>query len=116
MRYVDVGSSPPDSSNQVILRKMASLLAKIFSSHAVLQRGVPIPIYGFVAPATVVDATLGNMTLRGTADAGGRWSVEFPALAAGGPYTLSANSTDANEMVEDVYVGDVVLCSGQVRR
>jgi sialate O-acetylesterase len=93
---------------------MASLLAKIFSSHAVLQRGVPIPVYGFVAPSTVVDATFGNVTLRGTSDASGRWSVLFPALAAGGPYNLSANSSTDVALVEDVYVGDVVLCSGQV--
>lgn len=93
---------------------MTSLLAKIFTSHAVLQRGVPIPIYGNAAASTLVDASFGGVTMHGIADATGRWTVEFPAMTAGGPFVIFANSsTGATAQITDVYSGDLILCGGQ---
>ena len=91
-----------------------SLFALIFQSHAVLQRDAPIPVWGFQAASTSVDVTLAGVTLSAVADASGRWGVTFPSMGAGGPFTLSGNaSTGARASLEDVLIGDVVLCSGQ---
>jgi hypothetical protein len=80
----------------------------------VLQRGAPIPVWGFLPAGTQVDATLGGAAQSATADASGRWAVTFPPLPAGGPYELAANaSSGQRELLEDVLVGDVILCSGQ---
>lgn len=87
----------------------------IFTSHMVLQRNADIPVWGFLAPGTNVSVNLNSVFLAATTDPTGRWSVLFPAMVAGGPYVLSANSTSgAQQVLEDVLVGDVVLCSGCV--
>ena len=94
---------------------MTSILALIFSSHMVLQRGTDIPVWGFMAAGTNVSVSFGAQTLSATSDPTGRWAVTFPAMSAGGPFVLSANSTSGEQQIlEDVLVGDVVLCSGCV--
>ena len=91
-----------------------ALLALIFQSHAVLQRNVPIPIYGFIPSGAVVNVEFAGITLSTVADSTGRWAALFPAMSAGGPFTLSANaSTGARAVAEDILIGDVVLCGGQ---
>jgi hypothetical protein len=93
---------------------MATLFAAIFSSHMVLQREAPIPVWGFLPAGTRVDISLGGSARTTSADASGRWGVEFPALPAGGPFVLAANATTgARALLVDVLVGDVVLCGGQ---
>jgi len=70
-----------------------ALLALIFQSHAVLQRNVPIPIYGFIPSGAVVNVEFAGITLSTVADSTGRWAALFPAMSAGGPFTLSANAS-----------------------
>lgn len=92
------------------------LLSGIFQDHAVLQRDRPIAVWG-TAPAGSgeVRVTLGTSTATARPDRkSGAWSVELPALPAGGPYTLAAaTKAGASQTVSDVLVGDVWLCSGQ---
>jgi len=93
------------------------LLALIFSSGAVLQRRLSIPAWGFAPAGTIVDAAFAGSTLRAAADASGRWAVSFPAQEAGGPYLLTANASNGlQQTVNDVLVGEVVLCGGCVWR
>ena len=70
-----------------------------YGSNAVLQRGVTLPICGTADWGRTVTVTFNGVTKTATAnietsmtEAGeGRWSVDFPAIAAaGGPYTLTA--------------------------
>jgi sialate O-acetylesterase len=91
----------------------APLLARIFNDHAVLQRGRPIVLWGKAAAGAAVTATLDGHTATGRADRAGRWQATLPAMAAGGPYTLSVTSGTAAQQVGDVLVGDVYLCGGQ---
>jgi sialate O-acetylesterase len=88
-------------------------LGALFSDHAVLQRGRPIAVWGEAAPGEQVAVTLGEARASATAGRDGRWRVELPALAAGGPYALTATSASGAARAEDVMVGDVWLCSGQ---
>ena len=101
----------------------AGLLYSTFQDHAVLQREAPIPVWGTTTAGATVTVTLakGNAatspaTSRLTAHAGadGSWKVTFPALPAGGPYTLTAESSaGGREAAGDILIGDVFLCSGQ---
>jgi sialate O-acetylesterase len=92
----------------------APLLHPIFADHAVLQRNAPISLYGDAAPGSTVTAQMAGSRATAMADAQGHWRAELPALAAGGPYTLTASVTGgATEQVHDVLVGDVFLCTGQ---
>src|SRR5690606_22359399 len=43
----------------------------------------------------------------------GRWQVRLPARGAGGPYQLQVAAGDASQTVDDLWFGDVWLCSGQ---
>jgi sialate O-acetylesterase len=85
------------------------VLNPLFSDHAVLQRGRPIPVWGTADPGEQVTITLGDASRTATADRAGAWRVDLPAMPAGGPYTLRAGAAAAN----DVLIGDVWLCSGQ---
>ena len=88
-------------------------LAGVFGDHMVLQRDVALPVWGWADPGEAVTVTLGGQTKTATADAGGKWSVRFDALQAGGPLQLQAKGTKNTVAVSDVLVGEVWLCSGQ---
>jgi sialate O-acetylesterase len=88
-------------------------LDSLFSDHAVLQRGHPIPVWGTADPGEMVTVVLGSASRAAKADASGAWRVELPAMAAGGPHVLVASSRKGRATASDMLVGDVWLCSGQ---
>lgn len=88
-------------------------LAKLFSDHAVLQRGEPIAVWGTAGAGRPLTVTLGAQTVNASADAHGKWRVELPPQAAGGPYALTVTSDGQTVSRGDLLVGDVYLCSGQ---
>ena len=90
----------------------APFLHPLFNDHAVLQRGRPLPVWGWSTPGDHVTVSFAEQTLTADADASGRWQVTFTAIPAGGPYALTAKG--AKEVTaNDLLVGDVWLCSGQ---
>jgi sialate O-acetylesterase len=79
----------------------------------VLQRGRPVPVWGWAAPGEAVSVTFRGQTYPASApDAQGRWQATLPATPAGGPYTLTVKGQNTIELT-DVLVGDVWLASGQ---
>lgn len=88
-------------------------LAKIFSDGLVVQRGAPIPVWGWAAPRSPVTVRFRGGTARATADGAGRWRATLPASSAGGPYALTVESGAERAIVHDVLVGDVWVASGQ---
>ncbi len=90
-----------------------SLLGSIFRDHAVLQRDKPIAVWGEAQPATQVAVSLGPDRVVAQSDASGHWQASLPALPAGGPYTLRAQSGAGEQAANDILVGDVWLCAGQ---
>lgn len=85
---------------------------QLFSDHMVLQRDLPIPIWGSARPGEVVTVTLGSRSARATADAQGRWLATLDPLPAGGPMTLTI-AAESTITIRDVLIGEVWLCSGQ---
>ena len=81
-------------------------LPKIFSSHMVLQRDMPIHIWGSATPGESITATFHNLTNTTTTDAAGRWSLYLPPQPAGGPYTLTVRSTNTITY-DDILLGDL---------
>lgn len=81
--------------------------------HAVLQCEKPLTIGGTAAPHGGVIVRLAGATATTTADTDGRWSVQLPALAAGGPHEVIVESGDETRRCVDVLLGEVWLCSGQ---
>jgi sialate O-acetylesterase len=81
----------------------------------VLQQGVGCPVWGTAEPGEKVTVEVSaDKGARGdaTADKDGKWLVKLPKMTAGGPYTMTI--TGKNKVtLNDVYVGEVWVCSGQ---
>ena len=82
----------------------------IFSSGAVFPHGKTILIYG-TGDGTGTVEFAGQVNTVVCED--GRWLTQFPAMEYGGPYTLKLESSGASVILDDIYVGEVYLCSGQ---
>jgi sialate O-acetylesterase len=90
-------------------------LPHALSDHAVLQRGVPIHIWGWATPNTHVSVAFHDQRVDNHVDRLGEWSVWLEPETAGGPYTLTVAGAgaDGKVVVSDLLVGDVWLASGQ---
>lgn len=84
----------------------------IFSQGMVLQRGTKIPIWGWADAKEKIQIKLNGQVLSTKANADGTWKVWLNAEEAGGPYTLEVAGKNLVSL-NDVYVGDVWVCSGQ---
>ncbi len=83
-----------------------------FGDHMVLQREVPIPVWGWATPGETVTVTLGGESGSIQADAEGRWRLMLPAMSAGGPHEMVIRGS-AEIRFQDVMLGEVWLCGGQ---
>ena len=91
----------------------SKLLDPMFQDHAVLQRDQPIRVWGNATAGREVSVRWNGRKASARADQRGRWEVQLPAMAAGGPHVLSVSDGARTQSVSDVLVGDVWLCSGQ---
>lgn len=92
----------------------AALLHDLFQDHVVLQREQAINVWGRAAPGASLTVTLANSSLQTRADSTGLWRSSLPRMSAGGPYQLSVTAASGEkQVVDDVMIGDVWLCSGQ---
>lgn len=88
--------------------------ARCFSSHMVLQQGMPVPVWGTAAAGERVRVAFGEVGGEATADAAGRWQVTLPQQdASRAPRSLRITGADDTITLEDVVVGEVWLCAGQ---
>jgi len=88
-------------------------LPGLFQDHMVLQRQMPVVVWGWAAPGEKVSIEFGGSKTETLPDAAGSWKAELPALEAsseGRPLTVKGTNT---VIVNDVLVGEVWLCSGQ---
>jgi sialate O-acetylesterase len=69
-------------------------LPPVFSSHMVLQRERPVPIWGTASPGLKITVVFRDQTKTTTAGADGKWKVTLDALTAWGPDTLKVNPDD----------------------
>src|SRR3954464_1571159 len=83
----------------------------LFCDGMVLQRGMPVPIWGTAGDGEKVTVKFQGQEASTTAR-DGTWMVRLKELEAGGPFELSI--AGENEVdVKDVLVGEVWICSGQ---
>ncbi|MBE9601895.1 sialate O-acetylesterase [Pedobacter sp. MC2016-24] len=78
----------------------------------VLQRSVPIPIWGWAAPSEQITIVFNKKTYTTTGGSDGTWSLKMDAQEAGGPYTMKLKGENKIS-IQDIMIGDVWLCSGQ---
>ena len=89
-------------------------LPTIFSDGMVLQRDMPVPVWGRAQAGARVTVRFANQSVDATADASGTWLAKLaPLTASAAPAELAVESGDASRVIRDVLVGEVWLCSGQ---
>lgn len=88
-------------------------MSSFFSEGMVLQRSSQVPLWGYAEAGAEVKVDWRGQAYAAHAEANGRWQVELPTGSAGGPYTLSIRSGSDYKQIEEVWVGEVWLCSGQ---
>lgn len=85
--------------------------ASLFCDHAVLQQGLPIPVWGTAADGENVTVTLAGQTVS-TQARDGTWNVRLAPMPAGGPHVLTIRGRNRIE-INDVLIGEVWVCGGQ---
>lgn len=89
-------------------------LPPVFSDHAVLQRGVKLPVWGQAAPGEKVTVTLAGQTAEAVADEAGKWQVTFEPLEAVGPHEMTVIGVDGQPItLTNLLAGEVWILSGQ---
>ena len=83
-----------------------------FSDGMVVQREMPVRVWGWAEPGAEVSVSFRDATAETRATASG-WEVELPPGAAAGPFALRIRSSGEELVVEDVHVGEVILLAGQ---
>ena len=84
----------------------------LIGDHMMVQRGRPVRLWGTAAPGESVRAVLAGGKAATQADAGGRWALTLPSIAAGGPFVLTIQGSNALSF-SDVWSGEVWVASGQ---
>ncbi|XP_067674175.1 sialate O-acetylesterase-like [Haliotis asinina] len=94
--------------------------ASSYGDHMVLQQAPKqATVWGFASAAgetvTVQISGKGSVTTTATQGDNGTvvWYAQLPPVNAGGPYTITATSTEGKLTLSDVLFGDVWVCSGQ---
>jgi sialate O-acetylesterase len=94
-------------------------LPRVLGSHMVVQRDLPVHVWGMAGAGETVSVSFREETATTTASRLGRWSVYLKPGAAGGPFTMTITGTPVapgapeTSTLEDVLVGDVWVASGQ---
>ena len=87
-------------------------LPKIFSSHMVLQRDMPIHFWGNASAGERITVEFHSLTASTTTDNIGRWSIYLPPQPAGGPFSLTIRGANTLQL-DDILLGDLWFASGQ---
>jgi sialate O-acetylesterase len=87
-------------------------LPSLFADHMVVQRNLPVHVWGMATPNETVSVTFRGETESTTTDSLGRWSTYLKPGQAGGPFSMEVRGTNTITL-QDVLVGDVWVASGQ---
>src|SRR5947209_6597367 len=88
-------------------------LPKILDSHMVLQRDMPLPIWGWAEAGEAVTVKFDEHTVDAKADDKGNWKVMLPAVKADGKaHTMTVKGKNLIELT-DILIGEVWVGSGQ---
>jgi sialate O-acetylesterase len=87
-------------------------LPHLISDHAVFQQERKIHVWGTAEARERVVVSFAGRIVRTQTDSAGKWTVDLPAMHAGGPFTLKITGK-TTILVKDVLIGEVWVASGQ---
>lgn len=98
----------------VPVRGAEFLLHPLFTDHGVLQRELPVPVWGWGEPGAEVVVEFADQRKETKVEENGSWLLTLdPLPASSEPTRLVARSGATALTVSDLLVGEVWLCSGQ---
>jgi len=87
-------------------------LPNLIGDHMLLQRDVPVRIFGTADPGEAVTVSFRGQTAETTANALGRWEAWLKPMTPAAPAEMTVRGTNTIR-IADVLVGDVWIGSGQ---
>jgi sialate O-acetylesterase len=88
-------------------------VAGVFGDHMVLQRDMPVPVWGWAAEGAHIEVRFAALTAQATADSKGYWRATLPPSSADGKaHTLTIRG-ETEVTFNDVLIGEVWIGSGQ---
>jgi len=88
-------------------------LPAVLGDGAVLQQGVPLPVWGWAAPGAKVTVRLLDQEKETVASDSGRWKVTFNPIPSGVVGELVVKAGKETVVSRDLLSGEVWFCSGQ---
>ncbi len=85
----------------------------LFTDHMVLQRELPVAVYGAAEAGEKVTVVFSGQEKSATAGKEGTWSVQLDAMNASTNAGVLAVTGKNKIELKDILVGDVWVCSGQ---
>ena len=92
---------------------MTLSLAPIFASGMVLQRELPVTVWGTADPDVCVEVRIQGQSAAATTDEAGDWACTLAPLTASDSETLEVVGGDERITLADVAVGEVLIAGGQ---
>lgn len=97
-----------------VLQASELQLAAVFSDHMVLQRELPVRVWGRAAAGATVRVSFADQQRQVTAGVDGTWQAELDPLAAASEgRELTVTAGEERVSIRDVVVGEVWLLGGQ---
>jgi sialate O-acetylesterase len=88
--------------------------AKIFTDHGILQREMPVPVWGWAEPEVEVAVEFSNQKKRTVTDKTGMWMIKLDPMKANTQgQELKAIAVGTSVILKDILIGEVWLASGQ---
>jgi len=88
-------------------------VASVFGDNMVLQRELPVPVWGTASPGEKITVSFDGQNLTTTADGQGNWMVKLKPLKTSKTDKKMTVKGSNTIMFSGVLVGEVWLCSGQ---
>jgi sialate O-acetylesterase len=87
-------------------------LPKIFTDNMMLQRDLPVRVWGWADPGEAVNATLADKSAKTKTGENGIWLIELPAIKSGENLELTIKGNNS-VVLKNLIIGDLWVCSGQ---
>ena len=88
-------------------------LPKIFTDNMVLQRDKPVKVWGWADKGEAVSINFNGQGVKAKADAQGHWQITLQPMVYGGPYEMTISDKTGKQVLKNILIGDVWICSGQ---
>ena len=89
------------------------ILNAVFTDHMILQRDMPVPVYGTAEPGEKVTVAFAGKEKSVVADKDGNWSVKLDAMKVSTTPAVMTVSGKNKLTLNDILMGDIWICSGQ---